>query len=1238
MYGSHFGSSSSGPPASNSSQPEWRLPATAQPSQSSWPPAPPPPPSATVSPPPSYHPNTYGYISSPPPVTSGSPGPGTAGRPDTSSWGVRYNRQQHVQSPPPLPPRPTSALEQQQYHHAALQSPTVGSTDAHKPLPATPNYGSQPTPFQNAPQWSTGASYTSQPVAAPLPPPPPPPPPPIPPDYQNQLGAMSNQTWQQPHPPSYSDLAPSQQLSSVPYYSGTSGVPAANMAVSGTMSLPPPTVMQHSPLMERPLPQAPFSQLNPISTVSTYTSNAPPVSAPPVPPKTGPNVFPAHASNLGPVSPSDWEHLAPFPSEVDDVGIFSHKQNQVINTSALSDSRLDNTIPFSSEQDTQSAAAILPTQTLPSAQPARVQPQLSHQQYAGGSPISPSTTPEIRDHSRPARVDSVDTKYSVISAAETSENIDGVIEAWNQPISSQGKTTLEHAQTNLPSASDRQSPALDHNQVETPELNQGFKVRRKEVGSRASTPAPTSTTSESPAKPGTASPQPKPQDPFEDLDPWSKSSLARYIAMLRKEEVADSDAERFKIFTTFMGKETKLREILYSLETEQESDKAASSQALPKTKVSPPVDSGLIPVESEGDYFASTYAVEDAEGDSYSPGGRPVLPRLHTPHPSSLHRSASQPNVFKGKVSKDPSIKSETPFSRSTSVPPSMNDKVYSPVETNPPQPIYIPFRYTEGPQRGSENLSFARPAYQAYSALRQASAESRRVMSNAPKAEVRNRSGTVTSSVAQSDYEETFIGLIREKSVAYRNKSSRRKSSPPPLPASLRQGKADNPIAELRSMISSPLARQSGDAWHVTTGNDIEKYTNDFSYIREAVNRWETAAATRRADTDKERMRRQEESETHIDALFNEKEIGYADINVLEEEFRQTEARVQLDEERQELDNFVADVFDPLDERLKKEISGLQDHYESALSRLDHENNMTKDSMSDRHNLSQMMKVVNDIYHKLEVRYQKRLEIALDRERRRKKTERRPLVFMGDSAALKKLDGEFDQMERRNILEAAKERDDRANRLMDSFDNAIILGLGENQSLLDEVTGKIMRIDSAIIQSSGLAASEVEQLLKSVFTLVESVRRDTESILHNFGVADTALNNADYSLSVAEARYSNADPEIFRKLDDEKKKEDAKIQRELCAKLESVRVSPSKIVTQINGLLKSLGKTPVVEQPATSDDIPAVHPVDVLLPGPRPPTVNTSRPSSDGAPKHQERLRKALEDAKKRNAARTSA
>lgn len=807
------------------------------------------------------------------------------------------------------------------------------------------------------------------------------------------------------------------------------------------------------------------------------------------------------------------------------------------------------------------------------------------------------------------------------------ESIDNLIDAWARPLS----PVREPVQ---PELERRPSPV---------ERSDSAQTKTSLVGHLRSTSSNSTRAVERPERAAT----PKNSDPFEDLDPWSKSSLERYVAMLRKEAVADLDEERYKIFTAFMSKETKLREILYNIEHEPESspvpmrasERAPQQSPSTSNEVQIPVESGLIPVESEDIPSRSTPTVTEDDdvddvGSEYSSGGRPLL-----------GKQARQGSQFFPSLSTVPSgVESTDRFSRplSMAISAESQKQVLEPLTTNPPRPIYTPFQYTEGPQRGSDNLTFARPAYQAYSDLRQA-AVSGRVMSNAPAPTSRSGSSAALASPVEQD--ETFLGLIRHKSVAYSKPAERTSPPLPRLPEALRRGPPTGLVEELRTIVWTPLDKQSDSSWHITTREGLEKFPDDFSYIQRTIDQWEETAQARREKLDQERTVRQDESEEHIDDLFNGKAIGYADINTLEEEFRQTEARVQLEEERHEVDDFITHVFNPLDEGLKNEISALRKSYDSALSQLDRDQ-QSKGSSSERHSPSVTMKMVNQLHNKLEIRFQKRLDLALDCERRRKKAERRPLVFMGDLVGLRKLDGEFDQMERRNILEASKDRDDRANRLMDSFDDAILHGLGINQSLLDEIASKVARLDSAVLRVSGLPDSEIEQILKSAATFAASLKADSESIIRSSGVADMALNDADYEVSVAEARYANSDPEIFHRLADEKEKEDQKIQIDLDSKLESIQKGPVQIETTIMHLLLALRNKP---QTATSisparSSVPTSPVDEVPLPSSLRPSNTAPSPSTSPVPvsqstdedvEHKQRLRKALDDAKKRNAAR---
>ncbi|KAF3027905.1 hypothetical protein E8E15_010770 [Penicillium rubens] len=1113
------------------------------------------------------------------------------------------------------------------------------------------------------PEWRLPTRIPSQP-SQPGPPPPPPPPPPRPPVAYSPAtyGPISNPqrlpspsagadttTWgvrfnQSSGPP----LPPRPSSTNEQRYAY--GQSPSNLSVTAPFnriqpSPPPPPYTPTPPApppptgVPQPPPKIPQGTQHVQTLQSDQTGRAPLTQGAGPAARTGSYEFrPAPilntnttsigASALGVGTPSDWEHLGPTPGHFDDAAWFPPRKTPPPRHEEFQpQAKLPGGTPnlsVGSESDIVARPRTDTSETISST----ISGATQSGRGSSNSPVSPCTTHGMSTPPPPARVD---TTGSGLSMSGRSESIDNVIDAWVRPLSP------------------AHEPIQSEHQGRTGAFYQNSPVEGSQSAqTRASAPEHLRSSSNSSARivegPRRAA-TPKNQDPFEDLDPWSKSSLERYVAMLRKEAVADLDEERFKIFTAFMAKETKLREILYNIEHEPESKPLTPRapdptppQPLPiSNKHEPPVESGLIPVVSEEISPPSVATpTEDEDLDDvrseYSSGGRPLF-----------GKQAQRGSLFVPSLS-TVSSGAESGLSRPLSVISADTQKqVLEPLTTNPPRPIYTPFQYTEGPQRGSDNLTFARPAYQAYSDLRQAAVNGR-VMSNAQAPTSRSRSSTALASPAQTD-DETFLGLIRHKSVAYSKPAERNSPPLPLLPETLRQARPRGLVEELRTIVWTPLDKQSESSWHITTREELEDFPDDFSYIRRTVDQWEETARVRRQKLEQERTARQEGSEQHIDDLFNGKEIGYADINTLEEDFRQTEARVQLEEERHEVDEFMTHVFNPLDEGLKNEISALRKSYDSALNQLDRDK-QAKGSPSERGSPSVTMKMVNDVHNKLEIRFQKRLEMALDCERRRKRAERRPLVVMGDIAGLQKLDGEFDQMERRNILEACKDRDDRANRLMDSFDDAILHGLGLNQRLLDEVASKAARLDTATLRASGLPDSEIEQILKSAATFAASLRADSEAIIRSAGVADMALNDADYGVSVAEARYASSDPDIFDRLGDEKKKEDEKIQDELNSKLQSIQEGPAQIEATIQRLLLALHSDPQAAAPMSpiQGSSPTNPSGEVALPPSLRPSTTTPGSSPSPAPvsqgtdddlEHKQRLRRALEAAKQRNAAR---
>ncbi|KUL87254.1 hypothetical protein ZTR_03373 [Talaromyces verruculosus] len=1212
MYGSQPPPHSAGG-YPNPPQPEWRS------NQ--------PPPSA------SYNPSTYGPIHPTAPTASPAPPVSPGPNVDTTSWGVRYN--QHGPPPPPLPPR-------NDLYSAPSPPPP--------PPPPRPTSTTGPAPPPPT-SWDYNNNTYPQSTQSP---PVPPPRPPIPPAYQNEM-QQTPQQWQnnqQSYGPQYSHHAPTHHYDpgaqTAPPPQGFTYAPVAPEQAGPNYYQPPiPPLGSPPPAMPMSAPsQPPPNTLPP--TTDTHWAAAQPSN-----PMSG-------ASILGHGGVSDWEHLTPTPGDVDDLHQRTHTPGQAM-------MQQSNTIY--TPQDS--------IHTSP-----QYQSPVSHM-VSPSSPVQTNWTPPVENRtpnshatpqsSHPPRTDSTQSQESAISPQERSDTIDGVIQAWSQnPVSpiikaqdeqyapspapmSAKPTSPKPTSPQAVSAKPQplQAPASSASPSASPQAtdsNTTPGVQSEQATTKAATPAATETA---------ASPV-KFVDPYDDLDPWSKSSLFRYVTMLRKEAVAESEEEKYKIFTGFVAKETRLREVLYSIEAPEKETKATESseevKETPTASVS--VDSGLIPVQSEA---GAQYPIQSRHGSvesddiPYSPGGRPMLGKgpaqIIAKEQGTLHRSASNPQGKGGSYHGGGlAVQHQNDLAfRSTSVPPSMNSSIaprqIAPLISEPPQPAYTPFRYAEGPQRGGEELSVTQPGYQAYSALRQASAESGRAMAVPTLRAPASSSLSVQKPSAGIQMDETFLGIIREKSVSYRGKNA---------PSVLGSG-----IEELGALIPDPFPVLEESVEISNIRKKMEVYSDDFRYIYVTTENWELSARDRREALEKERLQRQEASESRIDALFNEKEIGYADINPLEEEFRQNEARTQLEEERKELDSYIRRVFNAVDTRLKEEIVELKALYQRALDELNYDK--IHSNPNSKYQISRTMKTINTLSGKLEARYQRRLDLGLDRERHRKKAERRPLVFLGDSRALKKLDADFEKMEKQNIVEAAKDRDARANKLTDIFDEAILHALGDHQSVLDDMAAKTRKLDVSMIERSNLSEADKELLLRSISALTKLLSEDAESMLTSFREADSRLNEADYNVSVAEAQYVNADPEVFRQLEEEKKKEDDKIQEDHESKLESIRKAPTEISTKIDAVLIAIhkepgagpgpwrrplslvDKLPLPPQPQTRSRSPSAvlpdrhdtpiqeeepHPGEVLMPGPPPRRASAET-------QQQERLRKALEDAKKRNAAK---
>ncbi|KAL8655838.1 MAG: hypothetical protein Q9210_000640 [Variospora velana] len=733
-------------------------------------------------------------------------------------------------------------------------------------------------------------------------------------------------------------------------------------------------------------------------------------------------------------------------------------------------------------------------------------------------------------------------------------------------------------------------------------------------------------------------------DLYADLDLWGKASLDRYVLMLHEEARAPTEQQKLNNFKVFIKKEWGLRTILYGGDDEQGDDfplanedpavsklntiplRRAASKALPalppdanqpNAKPTQPKHSESSPLRKPS--LASLVATKDASAphsagedsyvmvdtpgaqrqqqsesdttESYNPGGRPTQALV-----GNARKHIAQPGANTQGSAVD------------TSLPNAAAE------EATEDKPAYIPFRYSQGYVDDVVHPVDRRASFRPYAALKLEPIEARQGIASEPVKEAQGRDlststdnrhlGRSASSVqAHSDPKDNPTdGKIRVSSTLDRK----------PLLDLRRFEKADfDPLIAVLPQCSH-IPNSAMEVSDFQAG--MNAVQDDFSFIHQHVVAWDTKAKKIRTEKEKERQIRQGVSEQRIDALFNDDEIGYGDISELESEFKRAEAARNTDEDRLEYHTFVKEVFDAVWTRLHFGIDQLSPLY-NQYSILVHETLAGKDMFEARQGqyaLAPTMSALLALHQKLEIRHQKAFEAVLARDRRLKKTEVAPLYTLGNVSKVKQLEQQFESAERKAIAEYCKQRNLRANRLMDVLDQNTLRGVGANQDYMEAVMKAVRRIASGRAFASAPASEPglgIDEVIKAK-AVTAVLAGSSEQIVQTFHVADMLLNAADYELSVATARQANADMKTLERLKDERVSQEAKLIFELNHRLALIREDSRRTNDEIVKLLCFLG---VQGGHAQGGNVPKSPPIP--------------------DPEHEHRLHKALEDAKRRNA-----
>ena len=364
-----------------------------------------------------------------------------------------------------------------------------------------------------------------------------------------------------------------------------------------------------------------------------------------------------------------------------------------------------------------------------------------------------------------------------------------------------------------------------------------------------------------------------------------------------------------------------------------------------------------------------------------------------------------------------------------------------------------------------------------------------------------------------------------------------------------------------------------------------MESIPDDFSFIHKTVLAWDAEAKKARERFERERHTRQTDNESRIDSLFNDKEIGYGDISQLEGEFKRQEAAKKAEEDRDEVGTFVTGVFDVVWARINYEMDQLTPLYDECVNLVSNASagrGMFEDT-EERVPIAPAMEILLILYQKLMVRHQKAFEAVLERDRRLKKTEVAPWYALGSIEKVKRIERRFEDAEKKAILEFCRQRDERANLLMDVLDQNTLRGVGANQDYMESIMQAVRKIANEVhinnIEKTEKGGSirdddivSVDEVLKAK-TITTALARSSEQIVSTFHVADMLLNAADYEVSVANAKLSNADAAAFKRLREAKAKEDNKLAMDLEHRMSLIRGDTQRTQEEIAKLLSLIRK-----------------------------------------------------------------
>ncbi|KAK6528876.1 hypothetical protein TWF694_004107 [Orbilia ellipsospora] len=397
-------------------------------------------------------------------------------------------------------------------------------------------------------------------------------------------------------------------------------------------------------------------------------------------------------------------------------------------------------------------------------------------------------------------------------------------------------------------------------------------------------------------------------------------------------------------------------------------------------------------------------------------------------------------------------------------------------------------------------------------------------------------------------------------------------KSTPPELIAASQRSKVD--VAVLSSILGQDR-KGVPDKTHLLAPirDAFEKVGSNFSELDKMRKAFEVEAKKIRDKNEAERDRLKSEHDEYTEELYSQQKILYEDLHDIDEQFNTEQNALKEKQEKEEFDKFNKDIFTPVYNMIQERIVELKKQQKSLLTFIKTASSGREkfDPQINKPNLQDALLVLLDLHELLEVHYMKLQEAIADRDKRFKSTVLTPLYASNNYAKLRDAKKYFDEEEKKAVVKAATDGNDRAKALKAVIDDSMIPGLDLEFGFFDEVEQCVTKIIEGLPENPKEYNGDLKLLyeeLEYASNILETLTNTQASMFKLYHQVNSGVGKTEKAIAVAQAKQKGDKPDLIKKIGEDKDAQMQTLDEELKERLEDVNGHFAEAKTKLEPIL----------------------------------------------------------------------